>query len=302
MTEPRPGYTPGSHEQYPGQHPYPQQSPWPTPAHTQGAAHHLVPPHGQPGFAHPMPGPVAPRPPSGSGKILAACLAAIAVAVVVIVVAVLTISGGDDPSRQAGPPSSSAVTPTGPSSYDRLDKSGRAFPTLLPQGASGPRKTGPAYQNAECTAKSTKDYHKLEIQPMASSPWVLLWDCKKDLKAAQNPGLAQDYMILVYDTAADAQAVVSSLPAHTPEPGTKDRKTYTSHEWTVPGDVAPGGIVPYHTVNKVVSFENDPERANYLLFISIWGTSGDRLPSGEVQTAPPYAQDKVRAWWDAAAL
>ncbi|MFD4354089.1 hypothetical protein ACFWPX_16150 [Nocardia sp. NPDC058518] len=228
-------------------------------------------------------------------------------AVVVIVVSVFAIGGGEDSGREAAPgsPSSASATsaaPTTTSSYDLLDKSGRAFPTLLPQSANGPRKSGAAYQNAECTAKKRSDYNSLKIEPMASSPWVLLWDCKKDLKSAENPMLAQDYVILGYGSAADAQAVISSLPPHSTEAGSKDGEAFISHDWTVPGETAPGGIVPYHTVNKVVSFDNDPDRSNYLLFISVWGTTGDRLPSGVVTTAPPYAQDTVRGWWDAATL
>ncbi|MBF6440417.1 hypothetical protein IU434_00105 [Nocardia farcinica] len=186
--------------------------------------------------------------------------------------------------------------------YDLLDKSGRAFPTLLPQGANGPRRSGPAYQNAKCTAKERSGTPRLEVEPLVSSPWLLAWDCEKAVENAENPLLSQDYVILVYDSPATARAVVSQLPPHDTEAGTKNGNPYTSHQWRVPDGVTPGGMTAYHTVNRVVSFENDPERSNSLVFISVWGTTGERLPSGVVGTAPPYAQDKVRAWWDAATL
>ncbi|WP_433710897.1 protein kinase domain-containing protein [Nocardia sp. CA-084685] len=213
-----------------------------------------------------------------------------------IVVAVITVMGtlvvvgweSQGPSDVAVPPPVTATTAAAAS--DALAKSRRLFPNLAPQGKED---FGEAYQDARCMASAAGEPLRIEDESLKSSPWITAWECHRETQTTTQ----MSYTILEYASAADARAVVQALPANVATAGKKSGIPVNTHRWTV--EDPPGPLQPfYQTAKLVVSFESDPARANFLVYVSNHGTAGG------VQTVPPTptAQDALTAWWDAAPL
>ncbi|WP_433759727.1 protein kinase domain-containing protein [Nocardia sp. CA-135398] len=279
----------------PMQAPAAQGSPIPGQA-TQGPPHQGQPPSALPPGAAPPPfGPnaVGPQPTPDHGRNTAVLVGWIAVGIVVAVVAALgtlVVVGweSEGPPDAAVPPPATATTAAAPS--DPLAKSRRLFPNLVPQGKED---FGEAYQDARCMASESGEPLGIEDETLKSSPWITAWECHRETQTTTQ----MSYTILEYASAADARAVVQALPANVATAGKKSGIPVNTHRWTV--EDPPGPLQPfYHTAKLVVSFESDPARANFLVYVSNHGTAGG------VQTVPPTptAQDALTAWWDAAPL
>jgi serine/threonine-protein kinase len=214
----------------------------------------------------------------------------IGLGVVVAVVAVIGVMAfgsrsEEDSATSSGPPSAPATSPS--RQPDPLAPSRRAFPNLLPQGANPFGNA--AYQDASCMSRKPADGLRLKDEPLQSSRWVTAWECSRDVADTHH----MNYTILAYDSPAAAQAVVAALPPNTATPGRKSGAAQTAHLWIVPDP--PGPLAQfYHTAKLVVSFESDPARSSYLLYVS------DHGATGAPQT--PSVQDAVTAWWAAAPL
>ncbi|MFQ6327887.1 protein kinase domain-containing protein [Nocardia sp. CWNU-33] len=292
---PSPGYggAPQQHSPYPAQPPVnpgvaqPMQaaSQHPGTSHPGAAPPGYPPPNGQNyGGAQPMP-------PSRSTGAIGWLVLGVVVAVVAVVAFLGVMAFDSDPGEDsaASPaPSTTVSTPTALPA-DPLAPSRRAFPSLLPQGTGA---FGDAeFQDAECMARKPADGVRLKDELLQTSRWVVAWECSRDVADSNH----MNYTILGYESAAAAQAVVAALPPNTATPSRKNGAGQAAHLWIVPDPTGPLAQF-YHTAKLVVSFESDPARSNYLLYMSYHGTSGDP------QTAPPSAQDAVLTWWAAAPL
>ena len=230
------------------------------------------------------------------GRSTAVLLGWIAVGIVVAVFAVMgtfVVVGWDSESPDNAavpPPAATATSATAATPADAMAKSRKLFPNLVPPGKDD---SGEAYQDAHCFASQAGEPLRLSDEPLESSPWVSAWECDRESQTTSQ----MSYTILEYASAADARAVVQSLPANIATMDKKSGVPVTTHRWAV--EDPPGPLQPYyHTAKLVVSFESDPARANFLVYVSNHGmTSG-------VQTVPPTptAQDALTAWWDAAPL
>ncbi|MFI7666632.1 protein kinase [Nocardia sp. NPDC049526] len=248
-----------------------------------------------PGAAPPPFGPnaVGSQPTPDHGRSTAVLVGWIVVGIVVAVIAVmgtLVVVGweSEGPPDAAVPPPVTATTAA--ASSDALAKSRRLFPNLVPQGKDD---FGEAYQDARCMASEAGEPLGIEDEPLKSSPWVTAWECHRETQATTQ----MSYTILEYASAADARAVVQALPANVATAGKKSGIPVNTHRWVV--EDPPGPLQPfYHTAKLVVSFESDPVRSNFLVYVGNHGTAGG------VQTVPPTptAQDALTAWWDAAPL
>jgi serine/threonine-protein kinase len=285
-----PGYGGASpqHSGYPAQ---PQANPGaaqpmqPASQHPVAATPAYPPPNG-PNYGGPQPVPA---------KRSSAAIGLIVLGVVVVVVAVVAFmglmafdSGPDEDSAASPAPATTVPTPTAQAS-DPLAQSRRAFPNLVPQGTGSFGDAG--FQDAECMARKPAEGVRLKDELLQSSHWVVAWECTRDISDSNH----MNYMILGYESSVVAQSVVAALPANIATPVRKSGAVQTVHQWIVPDP--PGSMAQfYHTAKMVVSFESDPVRSNYLLYVSNHGTSGDP------RTAPPSAQDAVANWWAAVPL
>ncbi|MEV6427419.1 protein kinase [Nocardia sp. NPDC051463] len=290
-----PGYggAPQPHSPYPAQPPVnpvvaqPMQAPPQHPGTSQpGAAPPGYPPPNVPNYVGPLP-----MPPSRS----TGAIGWLVLGVVVVVVAVVAFLGVMAFDSDSGEDSAASPAPSVPVSTpaalpaDPLAPSRRAFPNLLPQGTGA---FGDAeLQDAECLARKPADGVRLKDELLQASRWVVAWECSRGIADSNH----MNYTILGYESAGAAQAVVAALPPNNAMPSRKDGAGQTAHLWIVPDP--PGPLAQfYHTAKLVVGFESDPARANYLLYTSYHGTSGDP------RTAPPSAQEAVLTWWAAAPL
>ncbi|WP_054814478.1 serine/threonine-protein kinase [Nocardia arizonensis] len=229
----------------------------------------------------------------GTGMLIA-LLAVGVVAMIVVAVGVLAVVViGDESSSDtaaASPSSTSAgprsAVPTG--APDRLTASKRAFPRLLPQE---PGMRGDGYQDAACTAFRPSDLYQPQEAALRSSRWTIAWECVR----VSSDSSRLNYTILGYDSPGNAQDAVAALPAGTETAGVKAGVPYTRRMWVVQDP--PGPLQPYfYTSKMVVSFDDDPSRAEYLVYVSHLGTS--RNP----QSAQPSADAEVADWWSRAPL
>ncbi|MGY4103339.1 protein kinase domain-containing protein [Nocardia sp. R16R-3T] len=268
----------------------------PIPQPTQGPPIQGQPtPAMPPGAAPPLFGPnaVASQSTPDQGRSTAVLVGWIAVGIVVAVIAVMgtfVIVGWDSAGQpdSAVPPPVTSTAAAAPS--DALAKSRRLFPNLVPQGKED---FGEAYQDARCMASKAGEPLRIEDELLKSSPWITAWECHRETQASTQ----MSYTILEYPSVADARAVVQALPANVATAGKKSGIPVNTHRWVV--EDPPGPLQPfYHTAKLVVSFESDPARSNFLVYVSNHGTAGG------VQTVPPTAsaQDALTAWWDAAPL
>ncbi len=224
-----------------------------------------------------------------TGALIGVLAVAVAAVVVAVVALLAVVMGGEESSDTAASPATSgprAVTPSG--AADPLTASTRAFPRLLPPGGVD---AGEGYQDAECTAYEPDDGFVPRDEPMRSSSWTIAWQCDRVIDDQSY----MSYTILGYRSPAAARATVAALPSHTETPGLKSGSRHTRHGWIVPDP--PGPLQPYfYTAKMVISFEDDPARADYLLYISHRGTS--KSP----QSLQPSADVDIAEWWSAAPL
>ncbi|MET7767724.1 protein kinase [Nocardia sp. NPDC005366] len=243
-----------------------------------------------PGYPPPVAADSTPRTTSRATGVLIGVLAVGVVAIVVAAVALIAVVLiGSEPSDTAASPATSSlrsVTPSG--APDPVTASVRAFPRLLPPGGVD---WGEGYQDAECAAYRQGEGFEPKDAPLRSSSWVIAWQCDRDVDDQSH----MSYTILGYDSPAAARATVAALPSNTETPGLKNGVRHTRHGWIVPDP--PGPLQPYfYTAKMVVSFEDDPARAGYLLYVSHQGTSKNP------QSLQPSADANIAEWWSAAPL
>ncbi|MET8873114.1 protein kinase [Nocardia sp. NPDC004604] len=247
-----------------------------------------------------VPPPAAPFGPNGPGPhpmpehsrstaVLLGWMACVIVVAVIAVIGTFVAVGwrSDEPNNAAVPPPAATATAAAP---DAMAKSRKLFPNLVPPGKDS---HGAAYQDARCFAAKPGDQLRLQDEPLKSSSWVDAWECHRETQSTTQ----MSYSILEYASAAEARAVVQALPANVATAEKKDGVPVNTHRWTV--EDPPGPLQPfYHTAKLVVSFESDPARSNFLVYVSNYGTSG------AAQTVPPTisAQDALTAWWATAPL
>ncbi|WP_433732829.1 protein kinase domain-containing protein [Nocardia sp. CA-129566] len=265
----------------------PTQGPPPTagPPMPPGAVAPVAAPFGPNGGGpHPMP-----EHNRGTAVMLGWMACAIVVAVIAVIGTFVAVGWrSDEPNNAAVPPP--ATTTATAAALDAMAKSRKLFPNLVPQGKDN---HGEAYQDARCFAAKPGDQLRLQDEPLKSSPWVGAWECHRETQSTTQ----MSYTILEYASAAEARAVVQALPANIATAEKKDGVPVNTHRWTV--EDPPGPLQPYyHTAKLVVSFESDPARSNFLVYVSNYGTSG------VAPTIPPTtsAQDALIAWWAAAPL
>ncbi|MEV0293094.1 protein kinase [Nocardia sp. NPDC050710] len=250
----------------------------------------VVPPPGYPPQYGPNHGAPAPRPSRGYSGLIAVLVVGLTVMVVVAVglIAVLVIDSEPSADTAASPATSMPPAASPVPDADSLAASRRAFPNLLPQDSG---LWGEGYQDSECTARRPADGIRLKDEPLRSSSWVVAWECEREVNDADH----MSYTILGYESPAAARAVVARLPLSTATQGHKAGAPHTQHTWIVADPLGP--LQPYYyTAKMVVSFENDPTRANYLLYVSHAGTS--KHP----QAAQPSADVRLADWWSLAPL
>jgi serine/threonine-protein kinase len=277
MTNPPPR-TPVQHQ--PIQHQHQPMQPGPTyqqsgPNHQQsGPARPYNPQQGF-GFATPPGPPVGgmrppshgqpPRRKSNAGLIIGICVAA----VVLILVALLVIGAmsGSNTSSNSGGISTSSSSGNGGSVTPNADAITAAFPRMVPTSKTG--DTG--YNGAHCIAADPSS----PSPPTTGSPdfgkWVYEWDC---YGGGDNSDPDPFYTIFVYNSAADVQSVVNSLPTNTKSTDTNGGKSYTNYKYTNDGP-------------KILTvFTGDKNRAQFLMYTD--GLAG--------------SIDKALRWWRSAPL
>ncbi|MFF2086168.1 protein kinase [Nocardia sp. NPDC058176] len=266
-------------------HASPQSGP-PVPGNGQGAQQI---PRMAPGMAQQAPWP-GPRPPRrrpvrrGISRlhrlgwlVFAALLAALLVLVGALVVVALPDGDEDAAADAATKAPSSSITAVG----DSFQASRRIFSTLVPQGGM---TEGPGYRGAHCVAVRSVSDLEWKEPALQWNPITAGWQCERTGTGAAAVG----YLVLEYPTAAQARSVVEALPAPIRFSGDKDDISFSMRRWVVE-DPANSRVA---TAHQVVSFPGDPSRANYVVAVSRWGSSG-------VDGAPrPSALDEVIAWWE----
>ncbi|MGX1776440.1 protein kinase domain-containing protein [Nocardia brasiliensis] len=224
----------------------------------------------QPGYNFaPPPGPpmgIAARPPAGPPrkKSNAGLIIGISVGVVVLILVALGIIGAvTDDGSTAGTTTTSATKP-GTVVDATAESISAEFPRMVP--ASKTEEVG--YNGAKCWETDTS----YTPSPGAGDPdfgaWAWQWRC-------YGGGTNSDplYRIYVYNSAADAQAVISKLPSNTKAMDSNGGQSYTNYKFDESGP------------KIVTAFTGDPDRAQYLMF-----TDG----SGTI--------DEVLRWWRSAPL
>jgi eukaryotic-like serine/threonine-protein kinase len=222
----------------------------------------------------------------------------VVVVLVVVVAGFFMLSGGPYRStgvnpglRQTGPTTGTA-RPTGaappsatsaPGQQDPVTAISRYFPTLLPQGDSS---SGDAYQGRVACERSTPGQPGKVLQtggqsrrsdPLAQANRLGAWEC-----TSRQTSLG--YAIVVFDTAANAQAALAAVPPNTTASGSKGDSSYSQRSWAESDDEHA------EIAEMVVSFDSDPARATAVLYAY---DSGSAVPGSDT---PPH--EVLAQWWD----
>ncbi|MBY8856370.1 serine/threonine protein kinase [Nocardia sp. CA2R105] len=194
--------------------------------------------------------------------------------------------GAAGPKATAPPTGAGGGTPTVTRLSDPVSEIQQSFPTLLPQGDSN---AGDAYQGRVFCQRSQAGQPGKVLQsdpmtgvlrrsdPLAAANWIGAWEC-----TSRQTSLS--YAIAVFDSPAAVQAALATAPMTRTTGGTKGDSTFAVRNWIVPEDMRT------ETAEMLVSFENDPARANTLLYAYDTG-------SVEMMADTP-AHEVLARWWD----
>ncbi|WP_433575960.1 protein kinase domain-containing protein [Nocardia brasiliensis] len=235
------------------------------------------PPQGPPPMAYaPAAGyPMPPQRRSNTALIVVIALIVIVVLVVAgVVIAQVTSSDSSSPSDPGKPPAAVASTDA--------DALAKAFPKILPQGVDTKYGvgSGKGYQDKTCflgTGKAGKKVSSEDGVPDFAN-WETAWNCWGV------PIDQPDFTAIAFKSAEDAKAAARALPSNTKASESANGKQYTTYRWQKKDSGLPDGYL-------VVSFENDPARANYLFFAQVSIT--DSLPDSGFG----LTQQKFKAWF-----
>ncbi|MFD0363857.1 serine/threonine protein kinase [Nocardia sp. GCM10030253] len=226
-----------------------------------------APPPGPPvgGGARPIPQGQPPRHKSNTGLIIG-----ISAGVVVLLLVVLGIIGAvtDDSSSSGGTSTSTSATASNTGSVTpSLEAISTEFGRMVPTSKSG--STG--YNGAHCIAADSTS----PSPPTTGSPdfgkWVYEWDCYGGGESSDPDPF---YTIFVYDSAADVQAMVNSLPTNTKSTDTNGGKSYTNYKYINDGP-------------KIITvFTGDKDREQFVMYTD--GLAG--------------SIDEALRWWRTAPL
>lgn len=271
-------------------------APPPAPAFASGAPSGYAPqpaaqfPSGPPPGSYPPVAPFAPNaggvPPQRSNTGVIVGVAAVVVMLLAVVVGVVVATRGSDspPPVNAGGTSSSPAAPGKPGTGAAdLPGLAAAFPQLLPQDADTKYGigSGDGYQSKKCFASTNKkgdDKLNTRDDVPAFPGWKVGWDC------FGVPIDAPNFVVVAFDSPADAQAAVRGFPSNTKSSDTKSGKPVTTYRWQNTGAGYPHGVL-------AVSFENDPARSKYLFVAYI--TLTDSAPTSGLG----LTSAKWKAWW-----
>lgn len=242
-----------------------------------GVAQSFPPPAPPPmGYAQATGYPMPPQRRSNTGLLVGIALVGIVVLVVAgVVIAKLTSSDSSSPTDQAKPPTAAAAATTD------ADALAKAFPKILPQGVDTKYGvgSGKGYQDKTCFLGTAKPGKK--VSSSAGVPdfanWETVWNCWGV------PINQPDFTAIAFKSAEDAQAAARDLPSNTKASETANGKPYTTYRWQQKDSGLPDGYL-------VVSFDNDPARANYLFFAQV--TITDSMPDSGFG----LTQQKFKAW------
>ncbi|MEU1986279.1 protein kinase [Nocardia sp. NPDC019395] len=202
---------------------------------------------------------------SNTGLIAAICVGLVVLIGVVIGVVALAANsgGGEGPGAgAAGTSTQTAVAPV-PANADSISKE---FPRMVPK--SKDEEIG--YEGAKCWETDDSYTPSPDDGEPDLGKWAWQWRC-------YGGGNNEDpfYRIYVYDTAAEVESVVKSLPGTAEKSSdTNGDRTYTNYKWDSDGP------------KMVTVFSNHPERAQYLMYTD-----------GIVGTIP-----EMLTWWKSAPL
>lgn len=211
------------------------------------------------------------QPPGGSGGKNTGLIVGLCVGLVLliaVVVGIVVVVGGDDTSGSGADTSASTTTSAGsgatvPATVASMSEE---FPGLVPASESG--EVG--YNNADCWTQASDS----AVAPDADEPdfgaWAHQWRCHGGSDNAD-----PFYRIYVYESAADAEAVVRTLSSAEKTTDTNGGKTYTNYKFPDSGGAT-----------MITQFSGDPDRGQYLMFTD-----------GVVDDI-----DEITTWWRSAPL
>ncbi|RDI49208.1 serine/threonine-protein kinase [Nocardia mexicana] len=185
----------------------------------------------------------------------------VVLAVVVLLAALLAgaavISSEDDDAESIEAETTTVTTDSDP--IRDLRELHSAFPQMAPE-LTNDSGTGNGIGFGGKTCYATKAgaplFQHNEGHPSLGN-WVAAWDCW-----GAGAGHQPDYTLLSYRSPADVHTVLARLPGNRTSVETNNGTTYTNHRWNTPENQS---RTTYYTMT---SFENDPVRANYLLYCS----------------------------------
>ncbi|GAB2707945.1 serine/threonine-protein kinase [Nocardia thraciensis] len=225
----------------------------PSSARSGVSANMAAPPtYPAPGFPSP-PGHPPPRPSSN-------WVGWLVLGVVVLLAAVLAgaavVSSEDDDSESSGAETTTVTTDSDP--VRDLRELHSAFPQLVPESNDSGTGNGIGLGGKTCYATKAGGplFQHNEGHPSLGN-WVAAWDCW-----GAGAGHQPDYTLLSYRSPADVHTVLARLPPNRTSIETNSGTTYTNHRWNTPENQS------RTTYYVMTSFENDPVRANYLLYCS----------------------------------
>lgn len=231
----------------------------------QGAGVGPYPPQGYPPHGAMVAGPGGPRK-SNTGLIVGIVIAAVVLLVVVVGIVVAATSGDSGAGNTAAGDTTTRVS-TAPAVPATADSISKEFPNLVP--ASTSEEVG--YNSAKCWETGTSYAPSPDEGEPDFGKWQWQWRCY-----GGNNNDDPFYRIYVYESAADVDSVIRSLPADAEKStDTNGGKTYTNYK--IDNNDGP---------KMVTVFTGDPDRAQFLMYTD-----------GVVGTI-----DEVLTWWRSAPL
>ncbi|PXX68912.1 serine/threonine-protein kinase [Nocardia tenerifensis] len=208
---------------------------------------------------------VAARPPKKSnvGLIIALCVGLVVLILVTLAI-IGAVSDSSSSSSSTGTTTSAAAAGLGTTVPATADSISAEFPRMVPATKSD--QIG--YNGAKCWETDTSYTPSPNDGDPEFGDWAWQWRCYGGGDNADPL-----YRIYVYKSAADAQAVLKSLPTNTKSSDSNGGKSYINYKFDASGP------------KIVTAFTGDPDRAQYLMF-----TDG----SGSIE--------QTLRWWRAAPL
>ncbi|WP_280268646.1 serine/threonine-protein kinase [Nocardia wallacei] len=184
----------------------------------------------------------------------------IVLAVVVLLAAVIAgaalVSSSDDDSESSGAETTTFTRDSDP--VRELRALHEAFPRMVPEPNDSGTGSGIGFGGKTCYATKAGSplFQHNEGHPSLGN-WVVAWDCW-----GAGAGHQPDYTVLSYRSPADVHTVLARLPANRTSVDGNSGSSYTNHRWNTPENQS------RTTYYVMTSFENEPERANFLLYCS----------------------------------